>query len=144
MNCHVCIKKIWKKNKVPHRLTLVALACLEELMCDYSFTTQASTAHQSKVAHQASSSSPLSSPNQTSFEPRPLPAPSRPKVNSVLNLFGQWLFDAALVHCKLHTGLSRDSSMTGKAGKARGVSLIRLSVWFLLVSFLFESCFKVS
>lgn len=56
----------------------------------------------------------LSSPNQSSWESRPLPAPARPKVNSILNLFGQWLFDAALVHCKLHSGLSRDPSMTGK------------------------------
>lgn len=69
---------------------------------------------QSKVLHQPSSTSPLSSPNQTSSEPRPLPAPTRPKVNSVLNLFGQWLFDAALVHCKLHSGLSRESSVSGK------------------------------
>lgn len=75
-----------------------------------SFTLQTG---QTKVSHQPSTS-PLSSPNQTSSEPRPLPAPTRPMVNSVLNLFGQWLFDAALVHCKLHSGLSRDSSMTGK------------------------------
>ncbi|XP_063071227.1 ral GTPase-activating protein subunit beta isoform X7 [Engraulis encrasicolus] len=76
-------------------------------------TSKASSTGQSKVSHQtSSSSSPLSSPNQTSSEPRPLPAPTRPKVNSVLNLFGQWLFDAALVHCKLHSSLSRDSSMT--------------------------------
>ncbi|KAL1272258.1 hypothetical protein QQF64_028120 [Cirrhinus molitorella] len=75
-------------------------------------TSKASTTGQTKVSHQPSSTSPLSSPNQTSSEPRPLPAPTRPKVNSVLNLFGQWLFDAALVHCKLHSGLSRDSSMT--------------------------------
>uniref|UniRef100_A0A8C6L2A7 Ral GTPase-activating protein subunit beta n=1 Tax=Nothobranchius furzeri TaxID=105023 RepID=A0A8C6L2A7_NOTFU len=57
----------------------------------------------------------LSSPNQSSWESRPLPAPARPKVNSILNLFGQWLFDAALVHCKLHSGLSRDPSMTAIA-----------------------------
>ncbi|ROK31111.1 Ral GTPase-activating protein subunit beta [Anabarilius grahami] len=75
-------------------------------------TSKASTTGQTKTSHQPSSTSPLSSPNQTSSEPRPLPAPTRPKVNSVLNLFGQWLFDAALVHCKLHSGLSRDSSMT--------------------------------
>ncbi|XP_066520309.1 ral GTPase-activating protein subunit beta isoform X3 [Hoplias malabaricus] len=74
-------------------------------------TSKATTTGQPKVSHQPSSS-PLSSPNQTSSEPRPLPAPTRPKVNSVLNLFGQWLFDAALVHCKLHSGLSRESSMT--------------------------------
>ncbi|KAK1796416.1 hypothetical protein P4O66_009468 [Electrophorus voltai] len=79
---------------------------------------------QSKVSHQPSSTSPLSSPNQTSSEPRPLPAPTRPKVNSVLNLFGQWLFDAALVHCKLHSGLSRESSMTALATQA-GVELRR-------------------
>uniref|UniRef100_A0A3Q2E0A1 Ral GTPase-activating protein subunit beta n=1 Tax=Cyprinodon variegatus TaxID=28743 RepID=A0A3Q2E0A1_CYPVA len=66
---------------------------------------------------QQPSSSPtlLSSPNQSSWEARPLPAPARPKVNSILNLFGQWLFDAALVHCKLHSGLSRDPSMTAIA-----------------------------
>ncbi|XP_015220103.1 ral GTPase-activating protein subunit beta isoform X3 [Lepisosteus oculatus] len=75
-------------------------------------TTTGSTAHPSKVQHQTSTTSPLSSPNQTSSEPRPLPAPTRPKVNSVLNLFGQWLFDAALVHCKLHNGMNRDNSMT--------------------------------
>ncbi|XP_065128553.1 ral GTPase-activating protein subunit beta isoform X1 [Paramisgurnus dabryanus] len=74
-------------------------------------TSKASSTGQTKVSQQPSTS-PLSSPNQTSSEPRPLPAPTRPKVNSVLNLFGQWLFDAALVHCKLHSGLSRDSSMT--------------------------------
>uniref|UniRef100_A0A5F8GMY4 Ral GTPase-activating protein subunit beta n=1 Tax=Monodelphis domestica TaxID=13616 RepID=A0A5F8GMY4_MONDO len=75
-------------------------------------TTTANVGHASKVPHQTSSTSPLSSPNQTSSEPRPLPAPRRPKVNSILNLFGSWLFDAAFVHCKLHNGLNRDSSMT--------------------------------
>ncbi|KAJ6661014.1 hypothetical protein lerEdw1_016815 [Lerista edwardsae] len=78
----------------------------------------ASTAHGSKVQHQPSSTSPLSSPNQTSSEPRPLPAPHRPKVNSILNLFGSWLFDAAFVHCKLHNGMNRDSSMTAIATQA--------------------------
>ncbi|XP_012866160.1 PREDICTED: ral GTPase-activating protein subunit beta [Dipodomys ordii] len=75
-------------------------------------TSTVNTAHASKVQHQTSSTSPLSSPNQTSSEPRPLPAPRRPKVNSILNLFGSWLFDAAFVHCKLHNGINRDSSMT--------------------------------
>uniref|UniRef100_A0A9J7Y6D4 Ral GTPase-activating protein subunit beta n=1 Tax=Cyprinus carpio carpio TaxID=630221 RepID=A0A9J7Y6D4_CYPCA len=84
----------------------------------------ASKTSTTKVSQQPSSTSPLSSPNQTSSEPRPLPAPTRPKVNSVLNLFGQWLFDAALVHCKLHSGLSRDSSMTALATQA-GVELRR-------------------
>ncbi|XP_072853155.2 ral GTPase-activating protein subunit beta isoform X4 [Pogona vitticeps] len=78
----------------------------------------ASTAHTSKVQHQPSSTSPLSSPNQTTSEPRPLPAPHRPKVNSILNLFGSWLFDAAFVHCKLHNGMNRDSSMTAIATQA--------------------------
>eukprot|EP00063_Salmo_salar_P012832 XP_013987667.1 PREDICTED: ral GTPase-activating protein subunit beta-like isoform X1 [Salmo salar] len=89
-----------------------------------SKTSTASITHQPKVSHQPSSTSPLSSPNQTSSEPRPLPAPTRPKVNSVLNLFGQWLFDAALVHCKLHAGLSRDNSMTALATQT-GVELRR-------------------
>ncbi|XP_023691028.1 ral GTPase-activating protein subunit beta isoform X1 [Paramormyrops kingsleyae] len=78
-------------------------------------TSKASTGttpHQPKVSHPTTSSSPLSSPNQTNAEPRPLPAPSRPKVNSILNLFGQWLFDASLVHCKLHDGFNRDNTMT--------------------------------
>lgn len=87
-------------------------------------TSKASTTGQSKVLQQPSSTSPLSSPNQTSSEPRPLPAPTRPRVNSVLNLFGQWLFDAALVHCKLHSGLSRESSVTALATQA-GVELRR-------------------
>ncbi|MGH0165770.1 UNVERIFIED_CONTAM: hypothetical protein FKN15_066484 [Acipenser sinensis] len=76
------------------------------------------TAHPPKIQHQSSTTSPLSSPNQTSSEPRPLPAPTRPKVNSILNLFGQWLFDAALVHCKLHNGMNRDNSMTALATQA--------------------------
>ncbi|XP_035243425.1 ral GTPase-activating protein subunit beta-like isoform X2 [Anguilla anguilla] len=83
-----------------------------------------STAHPPKVSHQTSSTSPLSSPNQTSSEPRPLPAPTRPKVNSVLNLFGQWLFDASLVHCKLHNGITRDGTMTALATQA-GVEMRR-------------------
>uniref|UniRef100_A0A8C4YA02 Ral GTPase-activating protein subunit beta n=1 Tax=Gopherus evgoodei TaxID=1825980 RepID=A0A8C4YA02_9SAUR len=49
-------------------------------------------------------------------EPRPLPAPHRPKVNSILNLFGSWLFDAGFVHCKLHNE-NRDS-MTAIATQA--------------------------
>uniref|UniRef100_A0A8C5TZB7 Ral GTPase-activating protein subunit beta n=1 Tax=Malurus cyaneus samueli TaxID=2593467 RepID=A0A8C5TZB7_9PASS len=81
-------------------------------------TSTVTTAHASKVQHQPSSTSPLSSPNQTSSEPRPLPAPRRPKVNSILNLFGSWLFDAAFVHCKLHNGINRDSSMTAIATQA--------------------------
>ncbi|XP_069508229.1 ral GTPase-activating protein subunit beta isoform X3 [Ambystoma mexicanum] len=72
----------------------------------------ATTAQASRVQHQTASTSPLSSPNQTCSEPRPLPAPTRPKVNSILNLFGSWLLDASLVHCKLHNGINRDSSMT--------------------------------
>ncbi|XP_063816263.1 ral GTPase-activating protein subunit beta isoform X1 [Pseudophryne corroboree] len=75
-------------------------------------TSAVNTTHSTKVQQQASSTSPLSSPNQTNSEPRPLPAPTRPKVNSILNLFGSWLFDAALVHCKLQNGVNRDSSMT--------------------------------
>uniref|UniRef100_A0A667ZIL2 Ral GTPase-activating protein subunit beta n=1 Tax=Myripristis murdjan TaxID=586833 RepID=A0A667ZIL2_9TELE len=77
-------------------------------------TTSKSSTVTSQQQQQQTSSSPtlLSSPNQSSWESRPLPAPARPKVNSILNLFGQWLFDAALVHCKLHSGLSRDPSMT--------------------------------
>uniref|UniRef100_A0A8C5DL33 Ral GTPase-activating protein subunit beta n=1 Tax=Gouania willdenowi TaxID=441366 RepID=A0A8C5DL33_GOUWI len=78
-------------------------------------TTSKSSAQQQQQQQPSSSPTMLSSPNQTSWESRPLPAPARPKVNSILNLFGQWLFDAALVHCKLHSGLSRDPSMTAIA-----------------------------
>ncbi|KAK6303103.1 hypothetical protein J4Q44_G00255570 [Coregonus suidteri] len=80
-----------------------------------SKSSTGSVAQVAKVsASQQPTSSPtlLASPNQSSWETRPLPAPARPKVNSILNLFGQWLFDSALVHCKLHSGLSRDPSMT--------------------------------
>ncbi|CAB1329554.1 unnamed protein product, partial [Coregonus sp. 'balchen'] len=69
----------------------------------------------SKSLTPSSSPTLLASPTQSSWEMQPLPAPARPKVNSILNLFGQWLFDAALVHCKLHSGLSRDPSMTAIA-----------------------------
>ncbi|KAL1021288.1 hypothetical protein UPYG_G00011250 [Umbra pygmaea] len=81
-------------------------------------STPSTTQPAAKVSvSQQPSSSPtlLASPSQTSWETRPLPAPTRPKVNSILNLFGPWLFDAALVHCKLHSGLSRDPSMTAIA-----------------------------
>ncbi|XP_043946127.1 ral GTPase-activating protein subunit beta isoform X2 [Protopterus annectens] len=81
-------------------------------------TTTTGATHPSKVQCQPSSTSPLSSPNQTSCEPRPLPAPARPKVNSILNLFGTWLFDAALVYCKLHNGINRDSSMSALTTQA--------------------------
>lgn len=93
---------------------------------------QSSSSQPAKASQQQQqpSSSPtlLSSPNQSSWEARPLPAPARPKVNSILNLFGQWLFDAALVHCKLHSGLSRDPSMTGKQG-AGGQRHFQLIAW---------------
>ncbi|XP_013870835.1 ral GTPase-activating protein subunit beta isoform X2 [Austrofundulus limnaeus] len=81
-----------------------------------SSNSQPTKASQQQQQQQPTSSPTLlSSPNQSSLESRPLPAPARPKVNSILNLFGQWLFDAALVHCKLHSGLSRDPSMTAIA-----------------------------
>ncbi|XP_067095907.1 ral GTPase-activating protein subunit beta-like isoform X5 [Osmerus mordax] len=82
----------------------------------YSKSSTGSVSQPNKVSQQPSSSPTLlSSPNQSSWESRPLPAPARAKVNSILNLFGQWLFDASLVHCKLHSGLSRDPSMTAVA-----------------------------
>ncbi|XP_062316123.1 ral GTPase-activating protein subunit beta-like [Osmerus eperlanus] len=82
----------------------------------YSKSSTGSVSQTNKVSQQPSSSPTLlSSPNQSSWESRPLPAPARAKVNSILNLFGQWLFDASLVHCKLHSGLSRDPSMTAVA-----------------------------
>uniref|UniRef100_A0A8C4WQ32 Ral GTPase activating protein non-catalytic subunit beta n=1 Tax=Eptatretus burgeri TaxID=7764 RepID=A0A8C4WQ32_EPTBU len=37
------------------------------------------------------------------FDPRSSPAPGRSQVNSILNLFGQWLFEAALVTCRPDT-----------------------------------------
>ncbi|XP_069100001.1 ral GTPase-activating protein subunit beta isoform X2 [Pleurodeles waltl] len=80
--------------------------------------TTVTTSQASRVQHQTNSTSPLSSPNQTNSEPRPLPAPTRPKVNSILNLFGSWLLDASLVHCKLHNGINRDNSMTALASQA--------------------------
>ncbi|KAL4646238.1 ral GTPase-activating protein subunit beta-like isoform X10 [Arapaima gigas] len=89
-----------------------------------SKASSGSTTHPAKVSHPTTSPSPLSSPNQTNTEPRPLPAPSRPKVNSILNLFGQWLFDASLVHCKLHEGFNRENSMTALTSQA-GVELRR-------------------
>uniref|UniRef100_H3C645 Ral GTPase-activating protein subunit beta n=1 Tax=Tetraodon nigroviridis TaxID=99883 RepID=H3C645_TETNG len=77
-----------------------------------SKSSTVSVVHTAHLLAPSSSPTLLSSPNQSSWESRPLPAPARPRVNSILHLFGQWLFDAALVHCKLHSGLSRDPSMT--------------------------------
>ncbi|KAI1897030.1 hypothetical protein AGOR_G00078920 [Albula goreensis] len=70
-----------------------------------------STAHPPKVSPQ-SSASPFSSPTQASMEPHPVPAPARSKVNSILHLFGQWLFEAALVYCKLYSSTNKDHSVT--------------------------------
>ncbi|XP_063064371.1 ral GTPase-activating protein subunit beta-like [Engraulis encrasicolus] len=96
--------------------------------------------------HPPSGSSPLSSPtNQSSWEPRPLPAPSRPKVNSILDLFGQWLFDAALVHCKLQRGMTHDPSRTavvsgvGLELKRKGSQLSSLSGDSLVSNPMFDS-----
>lgn len=45
----------------------------------------------------------------SSVDMHPHPAPNRPQVNSVLHLYGQWLFDAALAGAKLDQGaLNRD------------------------------------
>lgn len=106
-----------------------------------SSSSQPAKASQQQQQQPSSSPTLLSSPNQSSWEARPLPAPARPKVNSILNLFGQWLFDAALVHCKLHSGLSRDPSMTGKRRTAGWWSvswcmvqvcvLLFISMWIL-------------
>ncbi|XP_041953409.1 ral GTPase-activating protein subunit beta-like isoform X2 [Alosa sapidissima] len=96
-------------------------------------------------SHPPSGSSPLSSPNQSSWEPQPLPAPSRPKVNSILDLFGQWLFDAALVHCKLQRGLIHDPSRTavvsgvGLELRRKGSQLSALSEDSLVSNPLFDA-----
>ncbi|XP_034447571.1 ral GTPase-activating protein subunit beta isoform X1 [Hippoglossus hippoglossus] len=94
------------------RHTVVTKTTSKSSTSSGSQPTKASQQQQQQQQQNSSSPTLLSSPNQSSWESRPLPAPARPKVNSILNLFGQWLFDAALVHCKLHSGLSRDPSMT--------------------------------
>ncbi|KAM4597576.1 ral GTPase-activating protein subunit beta-like [Polymixia lowei] len=62
-------------------------------------STTSSSSQQSRSSsqqHPPSSSSPMiCSPS------RSLPSSARPKVNSLLNLFGQWLFDTALLHSPL-------------------------------------------
>uniref|UniRef100_A0AAY4EQL4 Ral GTPase-activating protein subunit beta n=1 Tax=Denticeps clupeoides TaxID=299321 RepID=A0AAY4EQL4_9TELE len=98
---------------VPMQMKIAALSVFSFIRV--LFQGSVSQSHRTSTHQNTSSSSPLSSPNQNSWEPRPLPAPTRPKVNSILDLFGQWLFDAALVHCKLHNGLSRDPSRTAVA-----------------------------
>ncbi|KAG9331181.1 hypothetical protein JZ751_019895 [Albula glossodonta] len=88
-----------------------------------SKASMGSTVHPPKVSPQ-SSASPFSSPTHASMEPHPVPAPSRSKVNSILHLFGQWLFEAALVYCKLYSSTNKDHSVTG-LGSQTGFELRR-------------------
>lgn len=50
-----------------------------------------------------SSSTSLSSLTSLNLEPKPTLAPARPKCNSILHLFGEWLFDAAYIDSDCHS-----------------------------------------
>ncbi|XP_044749907.1 ral GTPase-activating protein subunit beta isoform X2 [Coccinella septempunctata] len=50
-----------------------------------------------------SSSTSLSSLTSINLEPKPTLAPARPKCNSILHLFGEWLFDAAYIDTDCHS-----------------------------------------
>ena len=45
---------------------------------------------------------PSSSPGHVTLDARPPLAPNRPKVNSILHLFGAWLVEAAITGVKVH------------------------------------------
>nr|CAB3265419.1 ral GTPase-activating protein subunit beta [Phallusia mammillata] len=56
----------------------------------------------------------------SSLDMRPRPAPQRPQCNSVLHLFGEWLFDAALAGCKFEQIYGKEK---GTEGRARSTSI---------------------
>ncbi|XP_060532463.1 ral GTPase-activating protein subunit beta isoform X4 [Cylas formicarius] len=62
-------------------------------------------------------SSVVSALTSFGYEPRTPLAPNRPKCNTVLHLFGEWLFDAAFIGCEFLSGkapisLKRPNSVT--------------------------------
>ncbi|XP_066254147.1 ral GTPase-activating protein subunit beta isoform X7 [Euwallacea similis] len=57
-----------------------------------------------------SSTTSTSSVSSFGFDAKPPLAPGRPKCNTILHLFGEWLFEAAFIGCDLHSQHSRQSS----------------------------------
>ncbi|XP_066140830.1 ral GTPase-activating protein subunit beta isoform X3 [Euwallacea fornicatus] len=57
-----------------------------------------------------SSTTSTSSVSSFGFDTKPPLAPGRPKCNTILHLFGEWLFEAAFIGCDLHSQHSRQSS----------------------------------
>lgn len=57
-----------------------------------------------------SSTSSVSSLTSFGLEPKTPLAPGRPKCNTILHLFGEWLFEAAFIGCDLNSPHSRQSS----------------------------------
>ena len=53
---------------------------------------------------------------------RPAPAATRPKVNSILHLFGPWLFEASLIAC--------ESPKIGKDVLMYGIQILVSSEYF--------------
>lgn len=64
-------------------------------------SSNVSTSHQDTQPPSVSQS-PIATPTAPLPPPlRPLPSPSRPKCNSILHLFGAWLFEASLISTEL-------------------------------------------
>uniref|UniRef100_H2ZQ54 Rap-GAP domain-containing protein n=1 Tax=Ciona savignyi TaxID=51511 RepID=H2ZQ54_CIOSA len=67
-----------------------------------------STSPNSNQLSSQSSTQPSTTPDM-----HPHPTPLRPQVNSVLHLFGEWLFDAALASCKFEKVENRGRTPSG-------------------------------
>lgn len=65
--------------------------------------TQRGSKTASTIASKSNAPAPQYIPGQLSLDSRLPLASNRPKCNSILHLFGIWLFDAALANVKIHT-----------------------------------------
>ncbi|CAK8674449.1 unnamed protein product [Clavelina lepadiformis] len=75
----------------------------------------------STVSSHSSTSPSTTSPSPHSLiDMRPHPASSRPQCNSILHLFGEWLFDAALAGCKFEK-TSRKKSPSEAGGRTTSI-----------------------
>uniref|UniRef100_H2ZQ53 Rap-GAP domain-containing protein n=1 Tax=Ciona savignyi TaxID=51511 RepID=H2ZQ53_CIOSA len=91
-----------KKNKVDQSFFLPSF------QFPPSSPLPSSTSPNSNQLSSQSSTQPSTTPDM-----HPHPTPLRPQVNSVLHLFGEWLFDAALASCKFEKVENRGRTPSG-------------------------------
>lgn len=106
VNCNPCFKKtifsqFFYNSKYKHFFLCSAtpvftLSFVSYLLSGSKSSLQTPLKQSSQVSLQTSTPLPLT------LDSRPALAPTRPKVNSLLHLFGAWLVEAALVGVKVH------------------------------------------